>query len=465
MTRDRLEAALHRAAGVVAAVAAPGDRVATCQPNTLQSFATSWALMLAGVVEVPVPAASSAVEARTLLADARPRCLLLAADAPAVRTAAAALGVAVHTDVDAAARAPASDAPRTRAMAYTSGTTGRRKGVHVGVHAPDWGRQWLDDEHTAFGQRHGPRHLVVSPLYHSGPFRHALVCADRGGSVEVLPHFDVRLWLQALREFRPTSMFCVPTQLRRLLRDPDFRADDLASLRLLLHAGAPCPQELKHELHDLAPDGAVWEFYGSTEGQFTVCPPEAWAAAPGTVGVARPDREVTVRDRDGRPVAAGVTGTVWATAPAHARWEYWGQPEATAAAWDGDAFTVGDLGHTDAGGRLFLDGREGDLIVTGGVNVYPAEVEAVLTSVAGVAEAVVFGLPDSEWGQRVVAAVVADSGDPAGSAVRPEDVLAVARAELSPARVPKQVLVVDALPRTPTGKVRRSDLPGLVASS
>lgn len=461
MTRHRLEAELHRATGVVTQLAAPGDRVASCQPNTLRSFATSWAMMLAGVTEVPVPAASTAAEARLLLADSRPMALLLEADAPDVRAAAAHLGLPVHTQVDAGARAPAAAAPRTRAMSYTSGTTGRRKGVHAGIHDEGWGRQWLDDEHAAFGQRHGPRHLVVSPLYHSGPFRHALVCADRGGSVEVLPRFDLELWTRVLREFRPTSMFCVPTQLHRLLGHEDFRRDDLASLRLLLHAGAPCPQQLKEQLHEVAPDGAVWEFYGSTEGQFTVCPPALWEAAPGTVGTARPDREVVVRDRDGNEVAPGGTGTVWASAPQHARWEYWGLPDATAAAWDGDLFTVGDLGHTDAEGRLFLDGREGDLVISGGVNVYPAEVEDVLRRAPGVADAAVFGMPDAEWGQRVVAAVTAEPGGPTP---QPRDVLAIARAELSAPRVPKQVVVVGELPRTPTGKVRRSELPGLVGS-
>lgn len=461
MTRDRLEAELHRATGVVTPLAAAGDRVATCQPNTLRAFATSWAMMLAGVTEVPVPAASTAAEASLLLADAQPTTLLLAADAPDVRTAAEGLGLPVHAWGSAVPRAPAAEAPRTRAMSYTSGTTGRRKGVYAGVHDASWGRQWLDDENAAFGQRHGPRHLVVSPLYHSGPFRHALVCADRGGSVEVLPHFDLGLWTRALREFRPTSMFCVPTQLHRLLRHEGFHPDDLASLRLLLHAGAPCPRQLKEQLHEVAPDGAVWEFYGSTEGQFTVCPPDLWEAAPGTVGTARPDRSIAVRDRDGAEVAPGETGTVWATAPRHARWEYWGLPDATAAAWDGDAFTVSDLGHTDASGRLFLDGRDGDLVISGGVNVYPAEVEEVLRRAPGVADAAVFGMPDPEWGQRVVAAVTAD---PRGPAPRPQDVLALARAELSVARVPKQLVVVDELPRTPTGKVRRSELPGLVAS-
>ena len=458
MSRADLEAELHRATGVLAAVADVGERVATCQDNSVAAFAMSWAMMLAGVVEVPVPATAGPDEAHHLLADARPAALLLAVRAPAVRTAAGDLDVPVLVDVPGPATTPDAAHPRTRPMSYTSGTTGQRKGVVAGVHDETWGRTWLADERAAFGDRHGERHLVVSPLYHSGPLRHALACADAGGTVEVLPHFDVERWVAALRAFRPTSMFCVPTHLRRLLRHRGLRPDDLASLRLLAHAGAPCPPELKRAVHALAPPGAVWEFYGATEGQFTVCPPDVWEAAPGTVGAARPDREVTVRDHGGTVVPPGERGTVWATAPAHAHWSYWGRDDATAAAWRDDAFTVGDIGHLDPEGRLFLHGREGDLVITGGVNVYPAEVEAVLVRLEGVAEVAVFGVDDEDWGQRVVAAVVPR----AGAALTTTGLLAAAREALAPARVPKQVVLVEDLPRTPTGKVRRADLVDLV---
>lgn len=458
MTRAELEEHLHRATGALAGLAGPADRIATCQPNDVRAFATSWAMMLAAVVEVPVPAGASADEAHQLLADAEPSHLLLTADAPAVHAAAEDLGIPVARASAGTPAAPDADHPRTRPMSYTSGTTGQRKGVEVGVHDQAWGRSWLADERAAFEDRHGDRHLVVSPLYHSGPLRHALAVADTGGNVGVLPHFDVDLWLAALRRFRPTSMFCVPTHLHRLLRHPDLTPGDLASLRLLLHAGAPCPPDLKRRLHGLAPDGAVWEFYGSTEGQFTVCPPETWGQAPGTVGRSRPDRQVTVRDAAGAPVPVGTRGTVWTTAPAHARWHYRGRPEATAQAWDGDAFTVGDIGHLDAEGRLFLHGRQGDLVISGGVNVYPAEVEAVLHDVDGIGEVAVFGVPDDEWGERVVAAVV-----PApGASPRPDAVIAAARERLSPARVPRRVVIVDDLPRTATGKVRRAALPTLL---
>jgi long-chain acyl-CoA synthetase len=147
-------------------------------------------------------------------------------------------------------------------------------------------------------------HLVVSPLYHSGPFRFALVTALTGGRLAVLPRFDAAAWRDALRAVRPTSVFCVPTHLHRLLALPALVPDDLASLTLLAHAGAPCPVPLKERVLEVAPDGAVWEFYGSTEGQFTVARPTCGGPRPGPSGT--PGRTVGSRSAaTGRPLPAG----------------------------------------------------------------------------------------------------------------------------------------------------------------
>ncbi|MEX1164986.1 MAG: AMP-binding protein [Nitriliruptor sp.] len=463
MTTGATAAAIARGVTLLRRTGATaGDRVVVQLGQDLSTFGVLAAACLEGVVAVPLPPDLPPGERRAIVADARPTAIL--ADPTLVVSTPAELDVPVH-EVDPASIAtlpgtdPASSWPRTRPMAYTSGTTGRRKGVHVGVHEPDWGREVTEDEHLAFGGRHGDRHLVVSPLYHSGPLRFALVTALLGGEVAVLPRFDARAWRDALRAVRPTSLFCVPTHLHRLLALPDVTGDDLASLTLLAHAGAPCPVPLKRRTLELTPASSAWEFYGSTEGQFTVCPPEVWEVAPGTVGTARPGRRLRIRDVDGGEAATGEIGTVWCEAPTHARFTYWDDPARTAAAWDGDAFTVGDLGSLDAAGRLTLAGRPGDLVISGGVNVYPAEVERHLLDLPGVAEAVVFGIPDEDWGQQVVAAVVAHAGvelDPAFLRHQLSD-------RLRAAEVPKQVAIVDELPRTPTGKIRRIGLAGAVA--
>jgi long-chain acyl-CoA synthetase len=207
-----------------------------------------------------------------------------------------------------------------------------------------------------------------------------------------------------------------------------------------VHAGAPCPAPLKRAVLEALPEGSVWEFYGSTEAQFTVCSPADWLAHPGSVGRARPGRALETDER----------GQLWCAVPRWARFEYWRAPEKTAAAWRGDLLTVGDLGRVDDDGIVWLDGRREDLVISGGVNVYPAEVEAVLDGHPGVVESAVFGVPDDEWGQRVVAAYVG-TADPA-------ELGAWARERLGAAKRPKALHPVGELPRTSTGKVRRLDL-------
>src|SRR5690606_10619008 len=169
--------------------------------------------------------------------------------------------------------------------------------------------------------------------------------------------------------------------------------------------GAPCPDPVRRATHDLFGLDVVWEFYGSTEGQFTACSAREWYDHPGTVGRARPGRIISVDEDD----------QLWCVVPPWGRFEYWNDPERTAQAWrptaDGPAFTVGDLGRVDPDGYVHLDARRTDLIISGGVNVYPAEVEAALVEVPGVVEVAVFGRPDERWGQRVCAAWVGEADE------------------------------------------------------
>jgi acyl-CoA synthetase (AMP-forming)/AMP-acid ligase II len=330
-----------------------------------------------------------------------------------------------------------ADVPLARPMHYTSGTTGRRKGVWSGVLAEDHARALAAEEIELWGFGPGDRHLVLSPLHHSAPLRFAMHTLLAGGEVLLPGPFDVACAAEAISTLRPTTTFCVPTHLQRLLaRDVDW-----SSFRRLVHAGAPCPEPLKRAALDALPEGSVWEFYGSTEAQFTVCSPEEWLASPGSVGRARPGRRLETDER----------GQLWCAVPPWARFEYWRAPEKTAAAWRGVLVTVGDLGRVDDDGVVWLDGRREDLVISGGVNVYPAEVEAVLDAHPDVVESAVFGVPDDDWGQRVVAAYV--------GAADPADLAAWARERLAAAKRPKGLHPLGELPRTSTGKVRRLDLP------
>jgi len=351
--------------------------------------------------------------------------------------------------------------PLTRPMHYTSGTTGRPKGVTTGLWDEATARAVFEDEASVWHFDRRDLHMVCSPMYHTVSIRFAGGTLLSGGSLAILSRFDAGTALDVLRRQRPTTAFLVPTHLHRILEQPDLGADEtFGSLRLLAHAGAPCPEPLKRAAMARVSPGALWEFYGSTEGQFTVCSPEDWLEHPGSVGRARAGRRLSIVPIDelGDERGDDEGGTVWCAMPDFARFSYWRNPEATAAAWRGRACTVGDVGRLDAEGFLYLTGRRQDLIITGGVNVYPVEVEQALADVAGVRELAVFALPDPEWGQRVCAAYVLDGPASARAAVE-EALRAAASARLAPYKRPKTYVPAPDLPHTTTGKLVRRAVP------
>lgn len=412
------------AGGLAAAGVTEGDRVAFCLPNSVDLLCAVAGALRAGVVAVPLNPTLLPHERELLLADAEP-AIVVDDDA----------GLAALLRAEPVALSPV---PRCRPMHYTSGTTGRPKGVWSGLLSDGDAAALAAEETSLWSFGPGDVNLVVSPLYHSAPLRFATATLLAGGDVVVLPRFDAAAFAEAVAAHRPTTAFLVPAHLQRLFALPE--VPSLDSFRLVLHAGAPCPSPLKERAIEAFGEDALWEFYGSTEGQFTVCSSAEWQARPGTVGRARP----------GRSLATDEDGTIWCTVPTHARFSYWRDPDRTAVAWRGDAFTVGDLGRLDDDGYLWLDGRRDDLVITGGVNVYPVEVEQALVGFAGVEDVAVFGVPDERWGQRVCVAVV--------GAVDAEALLDHARARLAPYKVPKDVYRIPELPRTGTGKVRRSRL-------
>jgi acyl-CoA synthetase (AMP-forming)/AMP-acid ligase II len=346
-------------------------------------------------------------------------------------------------------------------MHYTSGTTGRPKGVTTGLWDDATARAVVEDEAAVWHFDPKDLHMVCSPMYHTVSIRFAGGTLLAGGSLVILSRFHAPTALDTLRRHQPTTTFLVPTHVQRILQSPHLEADErFDSLRLLAHAGAPCPDTVKRAIMGRVRPGGVWEFYGSTEAQFTVCPPEDWLDRPGTVGRARQGRRLRIAPvpvgHDVGATGAGDVGTIWCDTPDFARFSYWGDPEATAAAWNGSACTVGDLGRLDTDGFLYLTGRRHDLIISGGVNVYPAEVENVLAAVDGIAEVAVFGLPDEQWGQRVCAAYVAEGrhGGAAEEALR-----AAATARLAPYKRPKSYFSTTDLPHTATGKLVRRAVP------
>ncbi len=414
----------------------PGDRVALLVPGSAAYVDLVIGLLAAEMVPIPLDPRLTDAERGDLLADLDPRLV--------VDTEELAASMLEHTPIRFHRALP-----RCRPMHVTSGTTGRPKGVWSGILDEPRAQALVDEERDLWGFCASDVNLVLSPLHHSAPLRFAMGTLLAGGRVVVPGPFDPAAVTEAIAAERPTTMFCVPTHLQRLFGHWDRTGvPDLSSFRLVAHAGAACPPAVKRRLVELFPDGSTWEFYGSTEGQFTACRSEEWQARPGTVGRARPGRELLL-DED---------GTIWCTVPEHARFTYWAAPEKTAAAWrdtpGGAAFTVGDLGRLDEDGYLFLDGRRDDLVISGGVNVYPVEVENALRQHPALVDVAVFGVPDEQWGQRVCAAVVGD--------VDPAELQALARQRLAPPKRPKDYVRVDRLPVTATGKVRRLELPGLL---
>jgi long-chain acyl-CoA synthetase len=452
LSAEQAEDRQRRAAGALLARGCrPGDRVAFALGSSADLLCAVLGAARVGVIPVLLNATLTVAERDRLLADARPTVTVLTQAELSV------LAEGGPTDL--------SPYPLTRPMHYTSGTTGTPKGVTTGLWDEATARAVFEDEAAVWQFDVRDLHMVCSPMYHTVSVRFAAGTLLSGGSLAIVSWFEASTALDVLRRLRPTTAFLVPTHLQRILQTPELGVEErFDSLRLLAHAGAPCPPSVKEATMARANPGAVWEFYGSTEAQFTVCGPDEWIAHPGTVGRARPGRRLfTSAVGPGGTDGAGseeagdpgddAAGTIWCEVPPFARFRYWGDEAATRNAWRGDACSVGDLGTLDPDGYLYLSGRRHDLIISGGVNVYPAEVEGVLSAAPGVRELAVFGLPDEQWGQRVCVAYVAERAG-AEEAMR-----ALAVAQLAPYKRPKNYYATGELPHTATGKLLRRALP------
>ena len=347
------------------------------------------------------------------------------------------------------------------AMHYTSGTTGRPKGVRRPLPGldPDVAAELLSALPQLFGITVGPPnvHLVTSPHYHTAVTVFGGSALHMGHCLVYMDSWDSEQVLALVEKHRVTNTHMVPTHFKRLLALPeDARLRyDLSSMRWLLHAAAPCPVGIKQAMLDWW-GPRVYEYYAATEGGGTIATPQDWLDRPGTVGRPWPTSEIMIADDEGNECPAGVPGAVYmrTTLP---EFVYKGDPAKTEASRLRGYFTVGDIGYLDADGFLFLCDRKSDMIISGGANIYPAEIEAAIIMHPKVADVGVFGIPDDEWGESVKAVVEPLDGAQAGPDLA-ADILASLEGQLSRMKWPRSIDFIGEMPRDPTGKLLKRRL-------
>ncbi|MED6328853.1 MAG: AMP-binding protein [Actinomycetota bacterium] len=460
------------AAGLVTEGLGVGDRWALMAHNRIEWTSMVLGNLRAGTLYVPINWHLVAEEVAYLLEDSCSRLLIVdETSADLGREAAAAVGLSedrvlvlgdhpnsgpfedwlsTHPDVE-----PRDD-PAGSVRNYTSGTTGRPKGVQRSDHSGSahdlltgmsstWGRFY-------FLPDHGP-HLIVSPMYHAMPSAFHNAALGLGQSVLFEDRFDAERLLATIEERAVTSACIVPTHIVRLAKRVDELAGryDLSSLVSVVHGGAPCPRWAKEILLDWWGPVLV-ELFGSSEGTGPLrVTPKAWRERPGTIGEPASFLTVAAFDDDGNRLSNGETGVLYFLRR-DGMPEYVGDPAKTEAnRLPGGWFTVGDVGHIDADGYVHLSDRKVDMVITGGANVYPAEVEAVLVAHTAIADCAVFGIPDDEWGERVKAAV---QFEPGASATE-DELIGWCRERLAGYKCPNSVDVHGALPREATGKLKK----------
>ncbi|MEY8040338.1 acyl-CoA synthetase [Saccharopolyspora cebuensis] len=463
-----------------------GDVVALFSDNCPEVSEVYWAALRSGLYVCAVNSHLGAEEAAYIIDDSGARALISSA---ALAEVAAALperlprvelllahGGAVpgHGDYERALAAASAERPAHQPagadLLYSSGTTGRPKGIKPAlpdreVDEPDEGglSSLLQQ---AFGFGPGMVYLSPAPAYHSAPLRYCGSVQAVGGTVVMMERFDPAEALRAVERYRVTHSQWVPTMFVRMLKlDPEVRArHDLSSMRVAVHAAAPCPVDVKRAMIDWW-GPVLWEYYAATEGiGMTLIDSARWLDKPGSVGTGLLG-ELRICDDDGAELPAGEVGTVY-FARDELTFEYLGDPEKTRSARHPEHpgwATVGDLGYLDEDGYLFLTDRKAFMIISGGVNIYPQEVENALALHPEVADVAVWGGPPSARGYAVKAGGRPAPGAEPGPELA-ERILRHVRDRLAHYKTPRSVDFVDALPRTPTGKLVKGELKKRYAS-
>jgi long-chain acyl-CoA synthetase len=341
--------------------------------------------------------------------------------------------------------------PQPQNMIYTSGTTGNPKGVRR--NAPTPGQAVASEQIRAliYGLKPGVRGLLPGPLYHAAPNSFGLRAGRLGGALVLMPRFDAEEFLRLIEQQKIDTIFMVPTMFIRLLKLPEaVRAKyDTSSLRHVIHAAAPCPADVKRAM--IAWWGPViYEYYGSTESSaLTFANSEDALKKPGTVGKILDGVELRFLGDNGDPLPQGEIGEIYSRVASNPDFTYHNKPEKRAEIERDGFITSGDVGYIDRDGYVFLCDRKRDMVISGGVNIYPAEIEAALHAVPGVHDCAVFGIPDDEFGEALMAVVEPQAGVTLDIAA----IRAQLRTSLAGYKVPKHVEIQSHLPREDSGKI------------
>ena len=346
--------------------------------------------------------------------------------------------------------------PQPQNMIYTSGTTGHPKGVRRNAPTPEEAAASERMRALIYGLKPNARALLPGPLYHSAPNSFGLRAGRLGGALVLMPRFDPEAFLKLVQDYRIDTIFMVPTMFVRLMKLPEEvrKSYDVSSLRHVIHAAAPCPADVKRAMIDWW-GPVIHEFYGSTEsGAVTFATPEDALRKPGTVGRIAPGAELRFIGDDGRELPPGEIGEIYSRIASNPDFTYHNKSGKRAEIDRGGFITSGDVGYIDADGYVFICDRKRDMVISGGVNIYPAEIEAALLAIPGVHDCAVFGIPDAEFGEALMGIVEPQPGVTLDVASIRADLGKV----LAGYKVPRHIEIGGNLPREDSGKIFKRKL-------
>jgi len=483
-----LERAARAAAGLASLGVGRGDTVALYLRNDIPFFEASYAAGLLGAYPTPVNWHYTEDEARYLFENSGAKAIVIHADMLPPIAAAVPAGVPVlmvetpkeiaeaYGIAEADRKIPAgaiawsswlegfeplkaSDEAAPGTIIYTSGTTGRPKGVRRNPPTPAQAAVTRRSLYLGFGFPEDPSKVVTvvtGPMYHSAPNAYGTAAGRMGAKVILQPRFDAEELLQIIEREKVTHLHMVPIMFNRLLTLPEDvrKTYDLSSLQFVVHAAAPCPVSTKRAMIEWW-GPVINEYYGATEtGILVFCTAQEWLDHPGTVGKAIPDADVRVIDAEGNSLPTGEIGEVVGKVLTGADFTYHGDDEKRRSAEKAGLIAPGDVGYLDEDGFLYLCDRAKDMIISGGVNIYPAEIEAELHKMPGVTDCAVFGIPDEEYGESVCAVVQQQEG----ANLTEADVKAYLRGVMAGYKAPKRVDFATDLPREDSGKIFKRKL-------